>query len=85
MNRDDVLKTLVIKYGAIEVSRNYIRGIRSALANIRMGIETNNFALASRDVGLLDDNLKKLEGLYNIDDARAQLQHIDEQKKTNKK
>lgn len=85
MNRDDVLKTLVIKYGAIEVSRNYIRGIRSALANIRMGIETNNFALASRDVGLLDDNLKKLEGLYNIDEARAQLKHIDEQKKTNKK
>ena len=85
MSRDDVLKTLVIKYGAIEVSRNYIRGIRSALANIRMGIETNNFALASRDVGLLDDNLKKLEGLYNIDEARAQLQHIDEQKKTNKK
>lgn len=85
MNKDDVLKTLVIKYGAIEVSRNYIRGIRSALANIRMGIETNNFALASRDVGLLDDNLKKLEGLYNIDEARAQLQHIDEQKKTNKK
>lgn len=85
MNRDDVLKTLVIKYGAIEVSRNYIRGIRSALANIRMGIETNNFALASRDVGLLDDNLKKLEGLYNIDEARAQLQHTDEQKKTNKK
>lgn len=85
MNRDDVLKTLVIKYGAIEVSRNYIRGIRSALANIRIGIETNNFALASRDVGLLDDNLKKLEGLYNIDEARAQLKHIDEQKKTNKK
>lgn len=85
MNRDDVLKTLVIKYGAIEVSRNYIRGIRSALANIRMGIETNNFALASRDVGLLDDNLKKLEGLYNIDEARAQLQHVDERKKTNKK
>lgn len=85
MNRDDVLKTLVIKYGAIEVSRNYIRGIRSALANIRIGIETNNFALASRDVGLLDDNLKKLEGLYNIDEARAQLQHVDEQKKTNKK
>lgn len=85
MNRDDVLKTLVIKYGAIEVSRTYIRGIRSALANIRMGIETNNFALASRDVGLLDDNLKKLEGLYNIDEARAQLQHVEQQKKTNKK
>lgn len=85
MNRDDVLKTLVIKYGAIEVSRTYIRGIRSAVANIRMGIETNNFALASRDVGLLDDNLKKLEGLYNIDEARAQLQHIEQQKKTNKK
>lgn len=85
MNRDDVLKTLVIKYGAIEVSRNYIRGIRSALANIRMGIETNNFALASRDVGLLDDNLKKLEGLYNIDVARKQLQHLEQQNKTNKK
>lgn len=85
MNRDDVLKTLVIKYGAIEVSRNYIRGIRSALANIRMGIETNNFALAAKDVGLLDDNLKKLESLYNLDDARKQLQHIEQQNKTNKK
>lgn len=85
MNRDDVLKTLVIKYGAIEVSRNYIRGIRSALTNIRMGIETNNFALAAKDVGLLDDNLKKLESLYNLDDARKQLQHIEQQNKTNKK
>ncbi len=85
MNRDDVLKTLVIKYGAIEVSRNYIRGIRSALTNIRMGIETNNFALAAKDVGLLDDNLKKLESLYNIDEARKQLQHIEQQNKTNKK
>ena len=85
MNRDDVLKTLVIKYGAIEVSRNYIRGIRSALTNIRMGIETNNFALSAKDVGLLDDNLKKLESLYNIDEARKQLQHIEQQNKTNKK
>ncbi len=85
MNRDDVLKTLVIKYGAIEVSRNYIRGIRSALTNIRMGIETNNFALAAKDVGLLDDNLKKLESLYNLDDARKQLQHLEQQNKTNKK
>lgn len=81
MNRDDVLKTLIIKYGTIEVSRNYIRGIRSALSNIRNGIETNNFALAAKDVGLLEDNLKKLESLYNIDDARKQIQHLDNQKK----
>lgn len=81
MERDDVLKTLISKYGTIEVSRNYIRGIRSALSNIRNGIETNNFALAAKDVGLLEDNLKKLENLYNIKEAREQIIHLDNQKK----
>lgn len=75
MNKDEEVKTLLIKYGAIELSRNYIRGVRSALANIRNGIETNNFALASRDVGLLEYNLSKLELIFASEDGRKQLQH----------
>lgn len=75
MNKDEEVKTLLIKYGAIELSRNYIRGVRHALANIKNGIETNNFALASRDVGSLEDNLSKLELIFASEEGRKQLQH----------
>lgn len=75
MNKDEEVKTLLTKYGAIELSRNYIRGVRRALANIKNGIETNNFALASRDVGSLEDNLSKLELIFASEEGRKQLQH----------
>lgn len=78
MNREDTVKTLVSKHGAIEVSRSYIRGIRSALSNIRIGIETNNFALASKDVGLLAENLANLETVYGIGkEALGQIQRLE--------
>lgn len=75
MTKDEEVKTLLIKYGAIDLSRNYIRGVRHALANIKNGIETNNFALASRDVSLLEDNLSKLELVFGSEEGRKQLQH----------
>lgn len=75
MTKDEEVKTLLIKYGAIDLSRNYIRGVRHALANIKNGIETNNFALASRDVSLLEDSLSKLELIFGSEEGRKQLQH----------
>lgn len=75
MTKDEEVKTLLIKYGAIDLSRSYIRGVRRALANIKNGIETNNFALASRDVSLLEDNLSKLELVFGSEEGRKQLQH----------
>lgn len=75
MTKDEEVKTLLIKYGAIDLSRNYIRGVRHALANIKNGIETNNFALASRDVSLLEDQLSKLELIFASEEGRKQLQH----------
>lgn len=78
MNRDEQVKTLVAKYGSIAVSRFYIRGIRSALSNIRNGVETNNIALMAKDVGLLADNLANLESVYGIGKkALDQIQTLD--------
>ena len=81
LNKDEINKTLQIKYGAIELSRHYIRGIRSALSSIRNGIELNNFAIASKDVGLLAENLEMLERLYGIEQAREQILLLDNTKK----
>ena len=81
MDRRDRVETEVIKYGAVEVSRHYIRGIRAALANIRNGIETNNFALTAKDVGLLADHLASLEIVYGIKGALDQLSRLDEKQK----
>lgn len=81
MSKDEIIKTLLIKYGAIELSRNYIRGIRSALSNIRNGIETNNFALTSKDVGLLAENLANLELIFNVKEGREGIASLNNQKK----
>lgn len=75
MTKDEIVKTLIYKYGAVEVSRMYIRGIRNALSNIRNGIETNNFALSAKDVGLLNENLDMLERLFNTKEGREQITH----------
>lgn len=82
MNRDEQVRTLVSKYGSIAVSRFYIRGIRSALSNIRNGVETNNIALMAKDVGLLADNLANLETVYGIGkESLDQIQTLDKDNK----
>lgn len=79
MERKEEVQTLVYKYGAIEVSRKYIRGIRSALANIRNGIELDNPALAAKDVGLLGEYLTRLETVYGLgEDSLKQIQHLEQ-------
>ena len=78
MDKKEQIETLIIKYGAIAVSRFYLRGARSALANIRNGIETNNFALAAKDVGLLNENLTALEFVFTGNkDTLEQLRTLD--------
>ena len=82
MNREDTVKTLASKHGALEVSRNYIRGIRSALVNIRLGIETDNVALASKDVGLLEEHVSHLETVDKIGkESRDQIQRLEKDEK----
>lgn len=81
MTKDEINKTLLTKYGTLELSRYYISGIRDALNMVKIGIETNNFALASREVGALDDALTMLGKLFNMEEARKQIAHLDNQKK----
>ena len=78
MNMKEQIETLTIKYGAIELSRFYLRGARTALASIRNGVETNNFALAAKDVGLLNQYLSALEMIFGGDkNTLEQLQQLD--------
>lgn len=77
MDRRDQIKTEVIKYGAIEVSRYYIRRLRGALSNVRNGIESNNFALTAKDVGLLAEHLSALELVFGVEGALDQLKALD--------
>lgn len=78
MDKKEQIETLVIKYGAIAVSRFFLREALSATANIRNGIETDNFALASKDVGLLVENLRALNILFNGEEKTLkELQQLD--------
>lgn len=78
MDKRESVETLVRKHGAIGVSRFYLRAIRGALSNIRNGIETNNFALAAKDVGLLAENLANIEIIFGMDDKTLeQIQHLE--------
>lgn len=81
MEKREEVQTLMYKFGAIELSRSYIRGIRSALSNIRNGIELNNSMLAAKDVSLLAENLSKLEVLFGIEDAKKQIKNLEQTKK----
>lgn len=81
MNKDEINKTLLVKYGALDLSRYYIGEIRNAVNMIKIGIESNNFALASKEVGALDDAVAMLGKLFNMEDARKQIKHLDNTKK----
>lgn len=81
MNKDEINKTLLVKYGALDLSRYYIGEIRNAVNMIKIGIESNNFALASKEVGALDDAVTMLGKLFNMEDARKQIKHLDNTKK----
>lgn len=81
MNKDEINKTLLVKYGTLDLSRFYIGEMRSAVNMIKIGIESNNFALASKEVGALDDALTMLGKLFNMEDARKQIKHLDNTKK----
>lgn len=81
MNKDEINKTLLAKYGTLDLSRFYIGEMRSAVNMIKIGIESNNFALASKEVGALDDALTMLGKLFNMEDARKQIKHLDNTKK----
>ena len=81
MNKDEINKTLLVKYSALELSRYYIGEMRSSMNMIKVGIESNNFALASKEVGALDDALTMLGKLFNMEDARKQIKHLDNTKK----
>lgn len=78
MTRSEEVKTLVYKFGAIDVSRTYIREIRSAVTSIKNGIAQNNVALAAKDVEALAENLSKLETVYGLgEDALKEIQHLE--------
>lgn len=75
--REEV-ETLVYKFGAIDVSRTYIRGIRSALVAIKNGVAQNNLMLATKDIEALSDNLGRLEVVYGLgDDTLKAIQHLE--------
>lgn len=76
MNKNEIVKTLAIKYGTIETGRYYLREMRKSLSTIKVGIAENNPMLIAKDIELLAANLEALSFMFGDDQSKKEIQNL---------
>lgn len=65
ISREEILSTLVAKFGGVETARYYLNSALSDLQTIEVGISENNPLLASKPCESLRENLMNLRSLLD--------------------
>lgn len=73
MNKNEIIKTLISKYGVIETLRFYLRGVHESATSIKIGMAENNQMLAAKNLELMLDNLQYVEMIIQDKDNRKAL------------
>lgn len=63
ISRQEILQTLVTKFGGVETARYYLNDALSDLQSMGVGVAENNQMLASRHLESLKENLENLRTL----------------------
>lgn len=80
MNRKEIVSTLISKFGSLDTVRYYVKEMHNGITSMKLGIAENNFALASKEIELLSENLSYLEYALGMDITKQSLLHSDAKK-----
>lgn len=77
MNQNEIVKTLVVKYGALDAGRHYLREARRSMSAIKVGLAENNPMLMAKDIELLATHLDALSFMFGDKETKEQLQNLE--------
>lgn len=79
MNQEEIIKTLISKYGAIDVLRFYTKELHSSLTSMKVGIADNNQMLAVKDLEHALNSLSYLERIISNNEYKPSVKHLEKE------
>ncbi|MBQ1297396.1 MAG: hypothetical protein IIY21_25355 [Clostridiales bacterium] len=74
ISRQEVLKALVNKFGAVETARYFLSDALSDLSSMEVGVGDNNPLLAMKNCESLKENLTNLRTLFENKDYKPSIE-----------
>ena len=74
INRKEVLKTLVRKFGGVETALYFLNDALSDLQTMEVGVADNNPLLATKSLESLKENLTNLKNLLDNKDYKGSVE-----------
>lgn len=74
ISREEILSTLVTKFGGVETARYYLSAALSDLQTMEVGISENNQMMAAKSCESLRENLTNLRSLLDKKDYKPQVE-----------
>lgn len=77
MNKNEIIKTLVTKYGVVETLRFYLRGVHDSASAMKVGVADNNPLLAVKNLESLIEGLQYMEIIISDKDNRPAINGLE--------
>lgn len=77
INKVDIIKTLIAKYGVAEVLRYYLKQAHDAANSMKTGVASGNSLLSVKDLELLIDALAVAEVIVKDKDNRLTIDGLE--------